>query len=216
MKTEKQGFSLVYPVTKAQFIREARHIERMARLSYQSEDKITATSYDEFIRRIGNRHETILEHGVMKVIFRSNIAILRELLRHRHISPTQESTRYCNYSKEQFGTAVSFIEPHWSEAIRRTPETYNNAVALWKEHAISTEETYFKLLNLGVTPEIARDSLTLDVASTVAITANFREWKYIFKMRGLNPDAHPQLRNLILPLYTRCAEKLPCVFDPGL
>jgi thymidylate synthase ThyX len=83
----------------AGFIREARLIERAGRTAYKSEDKISDTSYDAFIRGIIKRkHEAVLEFGSMMVKFLTNRGVTHELVRHRLCSFVQESTRYVDSS----------------------------------------------------------------------------------------------------------------------
>ena len=91
---------------------ECRLIELAGRTAYKSEDKITDDSYKAFVRMIIEReHEAVLEFGNMVVRFVTDRGITHELVRHRLCSFVQESTRYCNYSKDKFGNEVTFIKP---------------------------------------------------------------------------------------------------------
>ena len=90
-------------------------IEQAGRTCYKSESKITEDSAEKFVRNILKRgHEAVIEHGVVTVRFVCDRGVSHEIVRHRLASYCQESTRYCNYSKEQFGTEITVISPAWT------------------------------------------------------------------------------------------------------
>lgn len=81
-----------------------KKIERIGRVCYKSEDKITDDSAEQFIRGIIKRgHESVIEHASLSVKVICDRGVTHEIVRHRLASYSQESTRYCNYSKEEFG-----------------------------------------------------------------------------------------------------------------
>ena len=85
-------------------------IERVGRTCYKSEDKITDESAVKFVTNLIKRgHEAMIEHNIISVRFICDRGISHELVRHRVASFGQESTRYCNYSKDKFGNQVTFI-----------------------------------------------------------------------------------------------------------
>lgn len=97
-------------------IKELQQIERVARVCYKSEDKITpdgesAKKLVGFLVKQG--HEAMLEHSQLSVLFTCDRGVANELVRHRIASFAQESTRYCNYSKEKFGGELTFIRPYY-------------------------------------------------------------------------------------------------------
>lgn len=97
-------------------IKELQQIERVARVCYKSEDKITpdgesAKKLVGFLVKQG--HEAMLEHSQLSVLFTCDRGVANELIRHRIASFAQESTRYCNYSKEKFGGELTFIRPYY-------------------------------------------------------------------------------------------------------
>ena len=88
------------------------HIEKCGRVCYKSEDKITETSAAAFVAGIIKRgHEAVLEHFNITVKFICDRGVSHELVRHRLASYCQESTRYCNYSKDGFGREITVIRP---------------------------------------------------------------------------------------------------------
>ena len=87
-------------------------IEAAGRTCYKSEDKITDTSAAAFVAGIIKRgHEAVLEHFNITIKFICDRGVSHELVRHRLASYCQESTRYCNYSKEGFGGEITVIRP---------------------------------------------------------------------------------------------------------
>ena len=78
-----------------------------------------------------------------------------------------------------------------------------------------TEWAYRALLKIGWLPEEARDVLPNALKTEIVVTANYREWRHILKLRaiGTTGKPHPQMRALMLPLLAEFKEKLPAVFE---
>ena len=195
-------------------IKELQQIERIARVCYKSEDKITpdgesAKKLVSFLVKQG--HEAMLEHSQLSVLFACDRGVANELVRHRVASFAQESTRYCNYAGEKFGGELTFIIPHYlfdstgSEKSRRMH-------AQWESSCKDDENYYMHLIDLGMRPEQARCVLPLCLKTEIVVTANYREWRNIFKLRT-PVAAHPQMRELMCPLLKELQSKIPVVFD---
>lgn len=183
-----------------------QHIEQCGRVCYKSEDKITDDSAENFVRGIIQRgHESVLEHESFSVRFIVDRGVSHELVRHRLASYSQESTRYCNYSGEKFGNEITLIEPCFAK-----PGT--NSRCLWERACKCAEKAYFDLLKQGCSPQEARSVLPNSLKTEVAMTANFREWRHFFRLRTA-PDAHPQMREVTIPLLLRLKDLIPVVFD---
>ena len=183
-----------------------REIERVGRVCYKSEDRITADSARKFVAGIIKRgHEAVLEHASFKVKFTCDRGCSHELTRHRLASFCQESTRYCNYSKDKFGNELTVIKPcFWEEG--------SDNYTTWKTLCQVAESTYFTLLNTGATPQEARSVLPNSLKTEVVMTANLREWRHFFKLRCA-AAAHPQMRQVAIMLLHMCKEQIPVVFD---
>lgn len=181
-------------------------IEQAGRVCYRSEDRIEPGTAPRFARAIlDGHHESVIEHGGMTVRLTVDRGVTHELVRHRIASFSQESQRYCSYAKGKFGGHVSFIRPpFWDEG---TP-LFDN----WRKLCDRAETAYFVALEFGAKPEQARTMLTNSVASTIVITANYREWRQIFRLRTAN-DAHPQMRQVMRPLLVEARKRVPVVFD---
>lgn len=189
-------------------ILELERIEQAARVCYKSEDRYVdqGESAKKLIRNlIKNGHEAMLEHSSLTVKFICDRGISHELVRHRMASFAQESTRYCNYSQDKFGSQIIVIEPFYLE---KGSEAYR----LWKYEMERAEEAYFELLNQGLTPQEARCVLPNSLKTEVVITANYREWRHMLKLRT-DKAAHPQMRELMVPLLKDLYEQIPVIFD---
>ena len=89
-----------------------RNIEECARTSYRSEGGQTETSYLTLLPRLfTSAHMSVFEHGSITVEFCVDRGVSHELVRHRLLAFTQESTRYCNYSKDKFSNSIKVIKP---------------------------------------------------------------------------------------------------------
>lgn len=186
-----------------------KHIELCGRVCYKSEDKITEDSAQKFIQNIIKRgHEAVLEHAGFTVKFTCDRGVSHELIRHRLASYCQESTRYCNYSKDGFGNEITVIEPCYLDKRGLGLFKYD----LWKTSCEEAEKSYFALLSAGCSPQEARAVLPNSLKTEVVMTANIREWRHFFKLR-CSPAAHPQMREIAIQLLKMCKKEIPVLFD---
>ena len=183
-----------------------RQIELCGRVCYKSEERITDGSYVPFVKAIVARgHESVLEHASATVRFVCDRGVSHEIVRHRLASYSQESTRYCNYGKDDFGCEITVIEP---EFLMDDTTGY----AIWKQAMADAELAYFSLLEWGCTPEEARAVLPNALKTELIMTANMREWRYFFRLRCA-PAAHPAMREISIPLLAEFREMLPVIFE---
>ena len=188
-------------------IKELQQIERVARVCYKSEDKITedGSSAKKLVGfLIEQGHEAMLEHSQLSVLFTCDRAVANELARHRIASFAQESTRYCNYAADRFNGEIQVIEPFYITDNAKSEE--------WRKSCESAESAYMKLIDSGMRPEQARCVLPLSLKTEIVVTANYREWRNILKLRT-PVAAHPQMRELMCPLLKELQKKIPIVFD---
>lgn len=183
-----------------------RHIEQCGRVCYKSEGKTTESSALAFVANIIKRgHEAVLEHFDITVKFICDRGVSHEIVRHRLASYCQESTRYCNYSKDGFGGEITVIQPCYLA-------TCGAGYQMWKEACEAAETAYFNMLNFGCSPQEARAVLPNSLKTEVVMTANLREWRHFFKLRTA-PAAHPQMREVANMLLKQMREMVPVVFD---
>lgn len=181
-------------------------IERFGRVCYKSESKINSESAILFVKGILlSGHESVIEHETITVKIICDRGVTHEIVRHRIASYSQESTRYCNYSKSKFGSELTFIRPFfWKEK--------SDKFSLWKEEMLSIEKTYNKLIELGSKPEEARSVLPNSLKTEIVVTMNLREWRHFFRLRT-STKAHPQMREIAIPLLNEFRERIPVIFD---
>lgn len=170
MKIIKPGFEFITPINGSVIL---KRLEECGRVCYKSEGKITDDSAPKFVAGIIKRgHEAVLEHCSFTVKFVCDRGVSHEIVRHRLASYCQESTRYCNYGKDQFGSEITVIEPCY---LNENTFAYDE----WKEACRRAETAYFNLLNWGLSPQEARAVLPNSLKTEVVMTANIRELQQI-------------------------------------
>lgn len=246
MNIIKPHHEIITPISKGG-LEELLDIEYAGRTCYVSNPKILEDVTPEgatkaFVRNlIANGHESVLEHGTISVRFVCDRGVSHELVRHRIASFSQESTRYCNYSKDRFGNEITVIEPcFFNEVSEKTKNAVQNYIPRdvpawycgpmdedpqrllitpkdhqyfhWYQSCIKAEIGYFQMLDWGATPQEARAVLPNSLKTTVRMTTNYREWRHILKLRTAK-DAHPQMRELMTPLLKELQDRIPVIFD---
>ena len=184
------------------------NIAAAGRVCYQSESKSDDAAFVR--KRIKQEHESILEHEKISVRIICDRGVSHELVRHRIASYSQESTRYCNYSKGKFGSELTFIRPYWDD--RSISAEMIRLRACWQEACLNAEWSYKKMIDAGCTPEAARAVLPNCLKTEIVMTANLREWRHFFKLRCA-PAAHPDMRIIANMLLTAFKDVVPVVFD---
>ena len=196
MEVVKQSCEIVSP-----FDREIALsvLEMAGRTCYKSQ----CGDSGKFIKKITKSgHHSVVEHYVVSVRIITNRAISHQLVRHRVASFSQESQRYCNYSKDKFDNQLTFIDP-----IDLNENQYN----CWNESMTQAEQNYFKMIEEGCKPQQAREVLPNACKTEMVMTANLREWAHVFELRTKN-GADPMVMDLIRPLQKQFQEILPEVF----
>lgn len=286
MKLIKSSFEILEQPTGEEGM--YKQIEKVGRVCWKSENKITEDSYKKFIEMLKNKqHFSVLEHGTVylqyetvksginpltkyyhnkyseaktkegaieetiRLLVTTNLRVLVEnnwlddlkylcepteyhekritvkftmdrigsqsFCRHRVFSFAQESTRYCNYSKDKFGNELTFIIPSWldlkagSYSIDDVEEPYdrcliidrctNEEEAAFVRSLCYTEKEYLHLIQLGWTSQQARQVLTNALKTELVMTGFVSDWKHFFKLRDDKDHAHPDAYILAHPLH---------------
>ena len=153
------------------------------------------------------------------VKFTCDRGVSHEFVRHRVFSFAQESTRYCNYSKDKFGNELTFILPNWMDdlqlgnhdSLKICNEYYNIPIQQeFKAEELqeltylfslaSSEISYLKLIETGWKPQEARAILPNSLKTELVMTGFVSEWGGFFKLRD-NSKAHPDAQALANPLH---------------
>ncbi len=146
-----------------------------------------------------------LTHWDKTVKFICDRGVSHEIVRHRMASYCQESTRYCNYSKDDFNNEITVIKPCF---LKEGTQGYR----FWEAACILVETAYFDLLEWGCTPQEARAVLPNSLKTEVVMTNNIRGWWHFFRLRD-SSAAHPQMREVANMLLAKCKESIPVLFD---
>lgn len=180
-----------------------KNLEIAGRTCYKSEDKMNEESATKFINMIVKRgHMSVIEHEKVSVKFYCDRGVSHELVRHRIGSYSQESTRYCNYSTGKKGLNFVDMKHHF-----KNPKS----IDLWLESLIYVEKVYNKMIEYGEQPQIARSVLPNCLKTEIVATFNLREWLLVFTQR-CSAAAHPQMRELMIPLQKEFQKLLPEIY----
>lgn len=254
-----------------------KQIERVGRVCYKSEDKITEDSAKSFVdRMIKSGHGAMLEHGTVYLIIdcsgrlsdiahkyvcnkyskwslhedgkhyciTTNFRVLvengwlddlryicepteyhekrvtvhfvcdrgvsHEFVRHRVMSFAQESTRYCNYSKDKFNNELTFIQPCWlNDEKLKLYGSYHTVIrdkspeSIFIANLNNAEKDYLDLIKLGWKPQEARAVLPNSLKTELIVTGFVSDWNHFFRLRSRIAETgkpHPQAQELADPL----------------
>lgn len=178
-------------------------IERAGRTCYKSEEKITANSATKFVQMVLKRgHESVIEHAYASFRVVADRGVSHEFVRHRLMSYSQESTRYCNYGKADSISVVPPPEFDWND----------EAQGVWTEAVKAAETAYLKLIAMKFAPQIARSVLPICLKTEFVATANFREWRHFLRLRTA-PAAHPLMREVAFMIGRLLCDEYSVLFD---
>lgn len=153
--------------------------------------------------------------------------VSHEFVRHRTMSFAQESTRYCNYSKDKFGNELTFIIPCWLDIPEgqytywdgdwcdinkmkiQLPEGKYKDVDTFLWTLNNAQLHYNLLINSGWKPQQARAVLPNSLKTELIMTGTLTQWDGFFKLRDAE-SAHPQARELAEPLHAEFRKKGWC------
>jgi thymidylate synthase (FAD) len=178
-------------------------IERACRTCYLSFHRYSPpSSTEELIKKIIQKgHHSVLEHALATFRIKGGSRVFtHELVRHRLMSPSQESQRYVEYGKTR---EFEFVVP---------PTVQDSAfVDKFVELAGLTFELYEEMVKAGIPKEDARYILPNATTSEIVISANFRELRHIFEVRCVE-RAHWEIREICLEMLKIMKEQAPIVF----
>jgi thymidylate synthase (FAD) len=197
-------------------LEKLKRIEKVARLCYKTEDRITENSHEKLIKMlVDKKHGAMLEFADVAVKFIVSRAFTHELVRHRLSSFAQESQRYVGY-----GDAMEFIIPPWMslkpcefDLDRGWNDTFCvDTQYTWINAMQDSAHHYLECLESGWRPEQARDVLPNACKTEIWIKTNLREWQHVFHLRD-SMAAAPQMREQMEPLHIRMGGMIPYIFD---
>lgn len=158
----------------------------------------TAELINKVIRK---KHHSVLEHALATFRIKGGSRVFtHELVRHRLMSPSQESQRYVEYGKVRPFDVV--VPPTIEQSGHKDR---------YLELAAQCEEFYSLMVKAGVPKEDARYILPNGTTSEIVISANFREYRHIFEVR-CNPRAHWEIRKICMIMLEVMKKEAPIVF----
>ena len=170
--------------------------------TYEIEGKVSLVDISDLK---GLTENEFMNHFYMTFHFVTDRGVTHEMVRHRPASFAQESTRYCNYAKDQFGNEITVIKPTgWNDF----PDKDKLRFCLGFE---SCEKEYFNLIERGYTPQQARAVLPNALKTEIIMTANAKEWEHFFDLRsrGVTGAPHPDIKVVAdMALFIYEVEKL--------
>lgn len=179
-------------------------LEKVGRTCYKSEENITEESADKFVKMLDNRgHRAMLEHCYASVKFVCDRGVTHELVRHRIASYAQESSRYCDYTKEKFNSQISVIEPLGMS---------DDEEKIWRQAMETADQAYHDLIKAGAPPQRARHVLPISLKTEIWTSTNLREWQHIFNLRCAK-NAHPHIRKVMLDALDIFRKVVPVMFE---
>ena len=218
------------------FFKDVNSIES-EHIPYYNENDFQLLSYDDLKTPLEK-----FQHGAITVFFVMDRGISHQIVRHRN-SINQESTRYCNYSKGKFDGQCQFIQPPWigedfsqyvdiklvgdyvdtSKIRHRVAFVSTDNFPMksidvsekdypWLLGCKNSEQDYLNLLNSGRKAEEARSMLNHSIKTELYYTARVKDWNWILKERT-HKAAHPQFRELVIPLAEELQSRYDKVFD---
>jgi thymidylate synthase (FAD) len=203
MRIIKPNHEILSPIDGEQIL---KHIELCGRVCYKSEYKITEDSARKLSPTLSNEGmRASLNTQALPCDLSAIGECPHEIVRHRIASYSQESTRYCNYSSDKSEDGLVFIKPYFFENDGFQWEAWYAAMS-------QAEHQYNYLIQAGATPQEARSVLPNSIKTELICSMNLREWRHFFKLRTAKA-AHPQMREIAIPLLNEMKEKIPVVFD---
>ena len=174
-------------------------IEQAGRTCYLSFDRIEEDSDAAFIKRLLKMgHESPLEHAYATFRIRNcSRAMTHQLVRHRLMAVCQQSQRYVN--EDQFVYVLpETLPPEYVEDFRRDMETIQQMYRKWRDRGLKKEDARFVLPNACV--------------SEIVVSADFREWRHIFKLR-LSAKAQWEIRKACTKMLAILKQHAPACFE---
>ena len=162
---------------------------------------IIENNWNDLLKYITAPTEFHVKRTTVKFICDRGVS--HEFVRHRVFSFAQESTRYCNYTKDKFNNELTFIIPCWIKDLKEGSyyayceyhNSKNDASKRWFDSCMSSEFVYTNLIEEGWKPQEARTILPNSLKTELIMTGFDSDWQNFFELRCA-PNAHLQAKEL--------------------
>jgi thymidylate synthase (FAD) len=227
LRVIEPSFEIIHPDPEHQLVGQEMlvRLEEIARTCYKSEDKITEGSAEKLVKALVKRkHFPMLDHFSITVRIICDRGVTHEIVRHRIAAYAQESTRFCNYSKEKYGDHLTFIKPCFfpdiptgefnnaSDVCLESNDQLGRDAWLWLMAMENAEHYYLELIKEGASPGEARSVLPNSLKTEIVCTLDITAWRHFFTLRTAS-GAHAQMREITQPMLRKFRELFPIVFD---
>lgn len=185
----------------------AKHIEKAIRNCYKSEDLTTDESYKVLIKKIlDSHHYSTIEHFSITVRVICSRACMSQWTRHRLMSFSIESQRFINYSRNKFGSEITFIKPVEYESWSDTQKL------LFDDGLVESESRYMELIKAGLKAQDARNLLPNACKTEMVVTGNLRVWRD-FLLKRTEKAAQGEIRFLANEILNQFKQEIPVIFE---
>ena len=162
---------------------------------------IIENNWNNYLEYITAPTEFHIKRTTVKFICDRGVS--HEFVRHRVFSFAQESTRYCNYTKDTFNNELTFIIPCWIKDLKEGSyyayceyhHAENDSCKEWFDVCMNAEHVYTELIEKGWKPQEARTILPNSLKTELIMTGFNSDWQHFFELRCA-PNAHPQAKEL--------------------
>ena len=162
---------------------------------------IIENNWNDLLKYITAPTEFHVKRTTVKFICDRGVS--HEFVRHRVFSFAQESTRYCNYTKDKFNNELTFIIPCWIKDLKEDSYyaycEYHHAETdpckEWFAACMNAEHVYIELIEEGWKPQEARTILPNSLKTELIMTGCDSDWRHFFELRCAS-NAHPQAKEL--------------------
>lgn len=170
-----------------------------------------------YIRNILNQqHFSVLEHG--SVSFRISAvsrSLTHELVRHRHLSPSQLSQRFVKPSADAFVVPPLYADDAWSQAILQdqwadSVMRYDQLIVVWMPRLLQSGMSAHRARKTA--QEAARSVLPNMTPTSLVLTGNHRSWREFLAKRGsIHADA--EIRQLAVLIHQHMLRLEPALYQ---
>lgn len=173
---------------------------------------IIENHFEWTLKYITHDYDTLIICPSFRITCDNGVA--RELTRHRVFSFAQESSRYCNYTKDKFGGELTFIKPWWWNDLSKAQDetVYNNNKKLgqlmtspkasFELACRDAEHRYKKIIEAGMPAQAARAVIPLCGKTELVMTGHHSLWTPFFQLRTA-PGAHPDMKKVALEIKSK-------------
>jgi len=195
-------------------------VELGGRNCYHSWNNPAGRTNREYIQNIiMQQHYSVLEHGFAGFLIFANREITHEMVRHRHQSPSQESTRYVSYGEGEKQKEPTFVVPEMfleDPNDKVTVERYLRAVMdMYNWAHENAAERYDKIqdrtMKRKLARQAARGALPHWLSATIMVTGNYRAWLEALPKR-LSYHADIGIRKVYLQILDKLEDEAPNIF----